>query len=272
VLIRRHVQEYKNDWNCTYEMTSADKPGVKTFVRVFEIDQECLRKGIFDRVDMPADLKLDYDSAVGFACDPLIGSLVVALNMREGCHTLNSCNGSHQKQLTDCLTPSPVVEFACNDARARAQVLTIVGEAHFGTAGRDGQGAGGAVGGSCRPVSIHFSAAGSAAAPSVAPSAGGGAASAASSALIGAGGGDRAGARAGGSGAGSAVSSGAAGAGGRGDGGSGSAKGEGGCYRAIVRSVHGGTGGDRRSKIAAVLRLAGLLAPVPAGALDFLLA
>ena len=120
-----------------------------------EIDRDCLAQRICNRVDMPVEQRARYDEAVGFPCDPLVGSLVVALGMRDGVQTVNSCNGVHLKQRTSQMTPSPVVEFVCDCEPGRRAVLCIVGREHFGMHGRDGLNTG-EIGGSAKPMEIEI--------------------------------------------------------------------------------------------------------------------
>jgi hypothetical protein len=149
------VAEEKNDWNTTYERALEATPTLKDFNIAAEIDQECLSKGIFNRIDMELERRSQYDKAVGFPCDPLVGSLVVALNMYEGVYTVSSCNGAHTKQQSVCMTPSPVVEFACDHERTRLSILRAVGRDHYGVHGRDGLKSG-EIGGSETPLLIQY--------------------------------------------------------------------------------------------------------------------
>ena len=51
------VAEEKNDWNTTYERALEATPTLKDFNIAAEIDQECLSKGIFNRIDMELETK-----------------------------------------------------------------------------------------------------------------------------------------------------------------------------------------------------------------------
>jgi hypothetical protein len=156
---RKIVRDKQNDWNCTYETIL--EPTLADFSIAEEIDRACLAKGIFNRVDMKQEQRMQYDKLVGFPCDPLVGSLVVALNMREGVYTVSSCNGAHTKQQSVCMTPSPVVEFACDNEHTRLAIRSIVGSKHYGVHGRDGS-TSGEVGGSSKPMLIKYTADGAA--------------------------------------------------------------------------------------------------------------